>query len=99
MGWLPASILMMKTQIGIGALSVPQSFNVLGLIPGIIALTGFAIITTWSNWMIGKFKAKHPEVYGVEDVGRLLFGRAGRELFQGAYLLCTLGVVSSASEA
>ncbi|KAF2164280.1 hypothetical protein M409DRAFT_67845 [Zasmidium cellare ATCC 36951] len=96
MGWLGASILMMKTQIGIGGLSVPQSFNTLGLIPGIIALTGFAIITTWSNWMIGKFKRNNPGVYGIEDVGKLLFGRLGRELFQGAYLLYYIFVGGSA---
>lgn len=34
------------------------------------------------------FKIKHPEVYGIDDVGRLLFGRVGREFFGVAYVLC-----------
>ena len=41
------SILMMKTQIGLGVLSIPLVFDTLGMIPGIIVLLGIAIITTW----------------------------------------------------
>jgi len=46
-GWMGASILMMKTQIGLGVLSIPLVFDTLGMIPGIIILLGIAIITTW----------------------------------------------------
>lgn len=38
---------MMKTQIGLGVLSIPLVFDTLGMIPGIIVLLGIAIITTW----------------------------------------------------
>lgn len=41
------SILMMKTQIGLGVLSIPLVFDTLGMIPGIIILLTIAIITTW----------------------------------------------------
>lgn len=41
------SILMMKTQIGLGVLSIPLVFDTLGMIPGIIILLAIAIITTW----------------------------------------------------
>lgn len=79
---------MIKTQIGLGVLSIPKVFATLGLIPGIIALLGIAGMTTWSNWMVGVFKLKHPEVYGIDDVGRMLFGRFGFELLGAAYTLC-----------
>jgi len=79
---------MMKTQIGLGVLSIPAVFDTLGMIPGIICLIIIAIITTWSDYMVGVFKIKHPEVYGIDDVGRLLFGRVGREFFGVAYVLC-----------
>lgn len=85
-----ATVLMCKTQIGIGSLTIPQAFNTLGLVPGILALTFFSLVTTWSAHMIGNFRRKHPEVFGVEDVGQLLFGRWGKELFQIIYTLCTL---------
>ena len=42
-----AAILMMKTQIGLGVLSIPLVFDTLGMIPGIIILVSIAIITTW----------------------------------------------------
>jgi amino acid permease len=38
------SILMMKTQIGLGVLSIPLVFDTLGMISGIIILLA---ITTW----------------------------------------------------
>ena len=77
---------MMKTQIGLGVLSFPQVFDALGMIPGVILLLVIATITTWSDYMIGVFKLKHREVYGVDDVGYLIFGRAGREFFSFAFV-------------
>ena len=79
---------MMKTQIGLGVLSIPAVFNSLGMIPGIICLLAIAIITTWSDYMVGAFKLRHPEVYGIDDVGQLLFGRIGKEVMGVAYVLC-----------
>lgn len=78
----------MKTQIGLGVLSIPAVFDTLGLIPGVICLCTIAGISTWSNYIIGVFKLRHPEVYGIDDVGRKLFGRIGREVFGFAFILC-----------
>jgi amino acid permease len=77
---------MMKTQIGLGVLSLPSVLNTLGLIPGVIILCVIAGITTWSDYMVGVFKRNHPDVYGVDDVGQLLFGRIGKELFAAAFM-------------
>lgn len=87
-GWIGTTALMMKTQIGLGVLSMPLVFGTLGLIPGNILLLTIAGITTWSNYMIGVFKLRHPEVYGIDDVGRMFFGQIGCELFGAAYALC-----------
>ena len=78
----------MKTQIGLGVLSIPAVFDVLGMIPGIICLLAIAVITTWSDYMVGVFKLRHRKVYGIDDAGQLMFGRMGRELFAAAYVLC-----------
>ncbi|OGM46882.1 amino acid transporter [Aspergillus bombycis] len=79
-GWLGTVALMMKTQFGLGVLSIPHVLDSLGLIPGIICLLAIATITTWSNYVIGTFKLKHPEVYAIDDAGELIFGRVGREV-------------------
>ena len=81
---------MMKTQIGLGVLSMPLVFATVGLVPGNILLVAMAGITTWSDYMVGIIKLRHPDVYGIDDVGRILFGRVGYELFGAAYAICEL---------
>ncbi|KAE8370451.1 transmembrane amino acid transporter protein-domain-containing protein [Aspergillus caelatus] len=95
-GWMGTTALMMKTQIGLGVLSMPQIFDSLGIMPGIILLLAIAVITTWADWMVGVFKLRHPHVYGVDDVGRLLFGRVGYEVFGASFCLLYTFVSGSA---
>jgi amino acid permease len=85
---LGTAVLMIKTQIGLGVLSIPSVFDALGLIPGIIILITVGGITTWSNYIVGVFKVNHRHIYGIDDVGELLFGRIGREFFGAAFALC-----------
>ncbi|KAG5662367.1 hypothetical protein KAF25_004785 [Fusarium avenaceum] len=89
-GWLGTSALMMKTQIGLGILSIPSAFHTLGIIPGIICLIVIGAITTWSDYMIGTFKLNHREVYGIDDAGGILFGRVGREVLGIGFALFTI---------
>ncbi|KAM0078569.1 hypothetical protein ACKRZS_009291 [Fusarium odoratissimum] len=89
-GWLGTSALMMKTQIGLGILSIPSAFHTLGLIPGLICLLVIGGITTWSDYIIGTFKLKHREVYGIDDAGGILFGRFGQEFLGISFALFTI---------
>ncbi|KAH7239908.1 transmembrane amino acid transporter protein-domain-containing protein [Fusarium redolens] len=90
-GWIGTAGLMMKTQIGLGVLSFPSVFDTLGMIPGVIVLCTIAGITTWSDYIVGIFKLNHRHIYGVDDVGQLIFGRTGKELlafaFMGQYVM------------
>lgn len=79
---------MMKTQIGLGVLSIPVTFDVLGMIPGLICLLTIGGITTWSDYMVGVFKRKHPSVYGIDDVGQKIAGKPGRIIMASAFVLC-----------
>jgi len=94
-GWIGTVALMMKTQIGLGVLSIPAVFDVLGIVPGIICLIVIAAITTWSDYMVGVFKRNHPQVYGIDDAGYLIFGRVGREIFGIAFCLCMSHPINS----
>ncbi|CAG7943506.1 unnamed protein product [Penicillium salamii] len=80
LGWMGTSILMMKTQIGLGVLSIPSAFDALGLVPGVICLIVIAATMSWSGYMVGVFKLNHREVYGIDDATGLMFGPAGREI-------------------
>lgn len=81
---------MTKTQIGLGVLSIPATFDALGIVPGVVCLIVVSAITTWSDYMIGAFKRNHPEVYGIDDAGFKMFGRIGREVLATGYMLCKL---------
>lgn len=82
------SVLMIKTQIGLGVLSIPTAFNKLGLIPGVVIMLTIGVITTWSDYIVGVFKVNHRHVYGIDDAGAMIFGRVGREVFGAAFCLC-----------
>lgn len=79
---------MVKTQIGLGVLSIPSVLDVLGMGPGLVVLIAIGGITTWSNYQIGVFKKNHPSVYGIDDVGTKIFGRVGKEFFYVVFVLC-----------
>lgn len=87
-GWLGTTALMLKTNLGLGVLSIPAVFDTLGMIPGIICVIVVASITGWSQYMIGVFKQRHPQVYGIEDVGGMFFGSIARELVGVAFFIC-----------
>lgn len=57
------------------------------MIPGIIILITIAVITTWSDYVVGIFKLNHPEVYGIDDVGRMIFGKPGQIVMGVAFVL------------
>lgn len=79
---------MMKTQFGLGVLAMPGILDTLGMIPGVVCVCAVAVITTWSNYIVGIFKLRHPEVYGIDDAGALMFGSIGREVFGVVVCLC-----------
>ncbi|KAJ4323870.1 hypothetical protein N0V94_001654 [Neodidymelliopsis sp. IMI 364377] len=94
-GWKGTAVLMLKTQIGLGVLSIPAVFHSLGLIPGVIVILIIAVMTSWSSYIVGVFKLRHPDVYGIDDVGRKLFGRIGYEVFGVTFALYWIFVAGS----
>ncbi|CAG8000163.1 unnamed protein product [Penicillium olsonii] len=94
-GWSGTAVLMMKSQLGLGVLSIPSAFDKLGLVPGLICLIIIAIITTWSDYMVGVFKLKHRSVYSIDDAGGLMFGPIGREVFGFVFCLYWIFVAGS----
>lgn len=79
---------MLKTMIGIGALGIPLSFDTLGMVPGVICLCAIATIITWSDYVIGTFKRRHPTVYSIDDACGMMFGRFARELSGVIFCIC-----------
>lgn len=82
---LGAAILIAKAQFGLGVLGIPQTFLALGVVPGLICLIGLCCLSTWTGFIVGKFRSNHPLVYTIDDAAEIMFGRAGREIMGGAF--------------
>lgn len=61
-GRLGAAILILKSQIGLGVLSLPNALGMLGIVPGILCLLAIAGIMTWSGYVIAEIKLRHKRV-------------------------------------
>lgn len=44
-----------------GALSLPSSLAVVGLVPGIILIAFLGIFALFTSWLLVQFKLRHPE--------------------------------------
>ncbi|ETS74135.1 hypothetical protein PFICI_14001 [Pestalotiopsis fici W106-1] len=95
LGWKGTVVLMLKTQIGLGVLTIPQTFSVLGLIPGTICVVLIAAMITWSNYVIGIFKLRYPNVYGIEDIGQMFMGKFGYEFLGIMFAIYWITTASS----
>lgn len=87
MSWWHVGMLMIAETISLGILSLPYSVAQLGLIPGIIFIFLLGLLATYSGYVIGQFKLRHPTVHSMADAGYILFGRFGYHLFCWAALL------------
>ncbi|KAL8279595.1 hypothetical protein RQP46_007908 [Phenoliferia psychrophenolica] len=72
MGWIRASVVQAKAQIGLGVLGIPSVMDTLGLVPAILLIFLLAIMSTSAMFVIGKYKLKHPTVHSI--VGREFLG-------------------------
>ncbi|KAL7411377.1 transmembrane amino acid transporter protein-domain-containing protein [Mrakia frigida] len=85
--WPAALVLMMKSQIGLGVLSLPNTMNTLGYVPGILLVIFLGIITTYGDYEIGRFRNRYAGVHSVGDVGFVMGGVIGREVLGWCYWL------------
>lgn len=86
MTWWQGAMIMIAENISLGILSLPAVLGSIGLIGGIIAIIIMGIITTYSGYTLWQFRMKYPQVASFGDVGQVLMGRFGRELFGFAYV-------------
>ncbi|CED85509.1 Amino acid transporters [Phaffia rhodozyma] len=85
--WFGAVVLLTKQQIGLGVLSLPKVLNTLGMVPGMLIILFIAAMATFGSVVIGKFGQNHPGVHTMGDVGFIIAGVFGRELFGWGFWL------------
>ncbi|KAF2163463.1 hypothetical protein M409DRAFT_68409 [Zasmidium cellare ATCC 36951] len=85
--WPAATVLVAKFQIGLGALSIPSTFHVLGFFPGILSFVILALITTGAGFVCGNARQYYPRLHSIADASDLLFGPITREVVGCVYYL------------
>ena len=83
-----AVFVMLKTQVGIGVLGIPNAMQKLGLVPGLLVLVAVCGGTTGSGYVMGNFCVRHPGVRSFQDAGRILGGRWGAGVFGVMFIFC-----------
>lgn len=71
--WM-SGIILITNQVGIGILSLPSALQNLGMIPGIIAIIGLGLLSTYTAYVLLQYYRKYPHVVNVADMGRVLGG-------------------------
>lgn len=88
LGWKRLTILLIVEAIALGALSLPAAFATPGLVAGILLNVVIGLISVYTGYLVGQVKVKFPDVlHHYADVGQLLFGKVGYEIFSAMFLL------------
>ncbi|KAF2136908.1 uncharacterized protein K452DRAFT_236737 [Aplosporella prunicola CBS 121167] len=95
MKWWQGAIVMIAENVSLGILSLPAVVAKVGLIGGLIAIIGLGFFTTYSGYVLWQFRMKYPQCANMGDVGEVLLGPFGRELFGAAYVIyCIFSMAS-----
>lgn len=86
---------MVSETISLGILSLPAAVAGMGLAPALVVLIGMGLLATYTGYLIGKFKERHPHISSMADAGEVLMGRFGYELFGTAQLLFLVFIMAS----
>ncbi|KAL3481377.1 transmembrane amino acid transporter protein-domain-containing protein [Aspergillus californicus] len=95
LSWWQAGFLMVAETVSIGILSLPSVVAVLGLVPAIILLLGFGVMSTYTGYTIGQFRWAYPHVQSMADAGEVLAGKFGREFLGMGQLLLIVFIMAS----
>lgn len=74
-------MLMIAETITVGILALPSVLATVGIVGGVILTVGLGIVTTYTGYIFGQFKAAYPHVHKMADAGEVILGPIGREVF------------------
>jgi amino acid permease len=78
--WWQAGMVMVAETISLGILSLPRAMADLGIVPGLILLICLGAMASYSGFVIGQFKLRHPHIHSFACAGDVLFGKWGRRI-------------------
>ncbi|KAJ5691478.1 hypothetical protein N7488_012213 [Penicillium malachiteum] len=93
--WWQAGMIMIAETISLGILALPKALSTLGPFPGVLAILGIGLVSTYTGYTIGQLKQRFMHIHSMADAGGLLFGGAGRRLLGMAQLLFFVFIMGS----
>ncbi|KAJ5281943.1 Glycerol-3-phosphate dehydrogenase mitochondrial [Penicillium angulare] len=86
---------MIAETISLGILALPKALSVLGPFPGVAAILGIGLISTYTGYTVGQLKQRFMQIHSMADAGALLMGRHGSRALGLAQLLFFVFVMGS----
>lgn len=74
MGRWSTAIVLITNQVGLGILSLPSVIQTLGIAPGVIAIVGIGLISTYTAYILLQFYHKHSWVVNIVDMAKVVGG-------------------------
>ncbi|OJJ71437.1 hypothetical protein ASPBRDRAFT_179851 [Aspergillus brasiliensis CBS 101740] len=85
--WSKHITVMIAQSVSLGVLSLPSSMATLGFVPGCILIVAIGALTTYTGYVLGQFKVRHPQIHNMSDAAEILFGAWGREIITIAQII------------
>ncbi|KAF7546259.1 hypothetical protein G7Z17_g8561 [Cylindrodendrum hubeiense] len=95
LGWKRLAVILIVEAIGLGTFSLPAAFATLGVVAGTFCCVVLGLLAIYTGWIVGKVSVVYPAVQHYGDIGGLLMGRFGEELFGFLYVLQLILMTSS----
>ncbi|KAH7134193.1 transmembrane amino acid transporter protein-domain-containing protein [Dactylonectria macrodidyma] len=95
LGWKRLTVILVVEAIGLGTFSLPAAFATLGVVAGTFCCVTLGLMAIYTGWIVGKVSVVYPSIHHYGDIGGLLMGRFGEELFGFLYVLQLILMTSS----
>ncbi|OAQ61465.1 amino acid transporter [Pochonia chlamydosporia 170] len=74
MGRWDTALVLASNQVGLGILSLPKILDVLGIVPSVITIIGFGVVSWYTAYELLQFYRRHPHVVNMVDMARVVGG-------------------------
>lgn len=88
--WPHAAMIFCKILCSTGIMSIPAAMASLGAVGGALVVVGWGVFNTYSAYIAGNFKQRHPHVHGISDMAGMVGGPVAREASEFLFVLAFL---------
>lgn len=95
LGWKRLTVVAIVEAIALGSLGLPYAFATLGMVAGTILTIGIGFIAMYAAYNVGQVKLRYPHIGHYADVGPLLLGPFGGNIFIASFVALLVFVIGS----